>query len=105
MHEHVLMYVTCGSREEATRIAHDLLEARLIACANVLPAHTAIYRWEGAVQEDQEIAMIMKTRSELALHVSERVKALHAYDVPCVVALPIQSGNPDFLNWIKSETD
>jgi periplasmic divalent cation tolerance protein len=76
----------------------------LAACANVLPGVTSVFRWQGEVQEDGETALILKTRSELVEPLTKRVKELHSYDCPCVVALPIAGGNPDFLQWIADET-
>ncbi|HZD25753.1 MAG TPA: divalent-cation tolerance protein CutA [Alphaproteobacteria bacterium] len=103
MAEPVLLYVTCADDAEARRIARALVDERLIACANVLAPHTAVYRWEGEVEEGPEVGMLMKTTAALTARVSERVKALHSYTLPCVVELPIRGGNPDFLDWIGSE--
>jgi periplasmic divalent cation tolerance protein len=99
-----MIYVTAGSNDEARRIGHSLVEARLAACANILPPMTSVYWWEGAVQEDSEVAMILKTRQDLVESLIERIRELHSYDCPCVVALPITGGNPDFLQWIDSQT-
>jgi periplasmic divalent cation tolerance protein len=103
MTQPTLLYVTCAKHEEARRIARTLLEERLIACANIMPPHTAVYRWEGSVQEEPEVAMLLKTQAEMTGRISERIRELHSYSVPCVVALPIQGGNPDFLTWIEQE--
>lgn len=99
-----LLYVTCASEEEAIKIGETLVEERLIACANVLGRATSIFRWEGKVQREQEVVLILKTRTELVTDVSVRVKSLHSYTVPCVVALTIAGGNGDFLDWIERET-
>lgn len=101
----VVLYVTCRDSEEARRIAADLVAARLIACANILPQHIAVYRWEGSVVESAETAMLLKTRAELVVHVSERIRSMHSYDMPGISAWPITGGNADFLNWILSETE
>lgn len=98
-------YVTCPSREEALAIARQLLAERLIACANLLPGMVSIYRWEGAVQEDDEVVLILKTRAELTEQVAERVRALHSYTCPCVAVLPVTGGNPAYLDWLLAETD
>lgn len=97
-------YMTVGSREEGLRIGRALVEERLAACANLLDGMTSIYRWEGAIEEEAEVVLIAKTRTELVPRLVERVKALHSYDVPCVVTLPIADGNPAFLEWIAAET-
>ena len=100
----VLVYVTASSRDEALAIARSLVTDRLAACANVLPAITSVYWWDGEVQADDEVAMILKTRDDLVEALTARVKALHSYDCPCVVAVPLAGGNSDFLNWIAGET-
>jgi len=99
-----LVYVTAESREQATRIGRALVGEGLAACANVSGPITAIFRWEGAVQEGEEYVLIAKTRDSLVDRLQERVKALHSYDCPCVVALPIAGGHPPFLEWIEAET-
>lgn len=100
----MLLYVTAGSRDEALGIGRVLVERRLAACANVIPETTAIYRWEGEIQEDAEAVLLVKTREDLVAAVTEAVKELHSYDCPCVIALPIAGGSRDFLNWIVKET-
>lgn len=97
-------YVTCASVDEAVRIGRELVEARLAACANVLPGLTSIYHWQGRVETGSEAALILKTRAELVEPLIDRVKALHSYSVPCVVALPILEGNPEYMAWLASET-
>lgn len=99
-----LIYVTAATRDEALGLARALLEARLVACANVLDGATSLYWWEGRIAEEREAVMICKTRSELVEAVIARVKALHSYSCPCVVAVPIAAGNPEFLAWIDGET-
>ena len=101
MEEPILLYVTCANKDEAKLIARVLVEERLIACANILGKMTSIYRWEGAVAEDDEIAVLLKTRRNLEVCVTERVKELHSYDVPCVISLPITGGNLDFIHWLN----
>ena len=105
MEDASLLYVTCANAAEAKAIAHTLVADRLVACANILGPMTSVYRWEGAVTEDEEVAMILKTRRDMTVHVTERIKDLHSYDLPCVVSLPIQGGNLDFLAWLNGEVD
>lgn len=99
-----MIYITTSSRDEALRIGRTVVADRLAACANVLPAITSVYRWQGEIHEDGESSLILKTRSDLVERLTARVKELHSYDCPCVVALPITDGNPDFLRWIAEET-
>lgn len=99
-----LIYVTAGTREEALEIGRTLVESRLAACANVLAPMTSIYWWQGAVDEGDEVPLILKTRDGLVEQVIEKVKSIHSYDCPCVVSLPISGGNQAFLDWIEAET-
>jgi periplasmic divalent cation tolerance protein len=99
-----LIYMTAGSEQEAKGLGRTLVEERLAACANVLPGMTSIYWWEGQAQHDQEVVLIAKTRADLVDALTERVLELHSYSCPCVVALPIEGGNPAFLQWIVDET-
>ncbi len=99
-----MLYITAGSRDEAKKIGRALVEARLVACANVIDGMESVYWWEGKLTEDREAVLIVKTRADLVPAVTAKVKALHSYTVPCVVALPIQDGNPDYLAWVAAET-
>ena len=99
-----LIYITAPNRDEAVKMARSLVESRLVACANVLEGATSLYWWEGKVQEDSEAVMICKTRTDLVETVIARVREIHPYSCPCVVALPISAGNPAFLDWIDAET-
>ncbi|HTH16254.1 MAG TPA: divalent-cation tolerance protein CutA [Magnetospirillum sp.] len=102
--ETVLVYVTAPSHEEALRLAHLAVGERLAACANVLGPITSVYWWDGKVNQEPEVAMVLKTRAGQAEALVARLKAAHPYDCPCVVVLPIAAGNPDFLGWIRTET-
>jgi periplasmic divalent cation tolerance protein len=99
------VYMTTSGPEEARRIGRTLVEERLAACVNILEGMRSMYWWEGAVQDAHEAVLIAKTREELVERLTERVKALHSYSCPCVVALPIEGGNPAFLQWIAEETE
>lgn len=99
-----LVYVTASSKDEALMIARTVVEERLAACANVFQPITSVYWWQGKMQEEGETSFILKTRADLVDALTQRVKALHSYTCPCVVALPIAAGNPGFLAWIDTET-
>lgn len=99
-----LAYMTAASVEQAKAIGRALVEERLAACVNVIPGMTAIYRWEGAVEEDGEAVLIAKTRDDLFEALAARVEALHDYDNPCVIRLDIAAGRQPFLDWIAKET-
>jgi periplasmic divalent cation tolerance protein len=97
-------YVTAGSREEAHAIGRTVVEERLAACANVLDGMTSIYWWQGALEQAGEAVLILKTRAELVERLTARIKELHSYACPCVIALPVAAGNPAYLDWIVRET-
>jgi len=99
-----LVYMTAGSVEEARSIGASLVERRLAACVNILPGMLSQYRWEGSIQTDEEVVLIAKTRSDLVDSLTGHVQEIHSYDCPCVVPLPIDGGNPAFLQWIEEET-
>ncbi len=98
------IYITTEDREEAERIGRALIESRLAACVNIIDNMTSMYWWEGRVQDGRETVLIAKTTEALVPELVEKVKAAHSYSCPCVVALPILGGNPEFLEWIGAET-
>jgi periplasmic divalent cation tolerance protein len=100
----MFVYVTASSRNEALSIGRAVVSERLAACANVLDGMTSIYWWQESLQEDAEATLILKTRSDLIERLTIRIKDLHSYDCPCVVAIPIAGGNPAYLQWIDKET-
>jgi periplasmic divalent cation tolerance protein len=100
----VFLYITADTPEEAERLGRTLVEERLAACVNILGGISSFYWWEGAVQQGTETALIAKTRADLTDAVTERIKTLHGYSCPCVVSLPVNGGNPDFLAWLGEET-
>jgi periplasmic divalent cation tolerance protein len=99
-----LCYVTAGSRAEALAIGRTVVEERLAASANILDGVTSIYWWRGALEQAGEAVLILKTRTALVERLSARIRELHSYECPCVVALAIIAGNPQYLDWIARET-
>lgn len=100
----MFVYVTASSRREALDIGRAVVEERLAACANIMDGMRSIYWWDGKVEEAGEAAMVLKTTEGLLPALIQRVKVLHSYECPCIVALPIEAGNPDYLDWIARET-
>jgi len=98
------VYVTTRDKNEALSIGRILVEERLAAGVNILSGLSSFYWWNGAIEEAHEAAFIAKTRRELLPRVIARIKELHSYEVPCVVALPVTDGNPDFLDWVAAQT-
>ena len=105
MADHVIVYITAGAMDEGERIAEALVGERLVACVNIVPALTSIYHWQDAVHRDAEVLLLAKTRRELFERVVAQVEALHSYEVPDIVALPIVGGSDDYLRWIDETTD
>jgi periplasmic divalent cation tolerance protein len=100
----ILVYATFPSRAEAERIGGRLVDDGLAACVNILPTMIAIYIWEGRRQQDEECAMIIKSRATLAETVIEVVRSLHPYENPAIVVLDVAGGAPPFLEWVMHQT-
>ncbi|KAL6441981.1 hypothetical protein ACFW04_002377 [Cataglyphis niger] len=94
-------YVTVPNDTVAKKIARGLVENKLAACVNIIPQLTSIYEWEGKIQEDPELLLMIKTRTEKVDALTEYVKNNHPYTVCEVISLPIQNGNGDYLKWIS----
>ena len=97
------IYITAKDKAEADKISITLVEEKLAACVNMHPVKS-IYRWQGQIEEDNEVALLVKTKAALADEVIRRVKELHSYDVPCIVCYRIEKGDSDYLNWIEEST-
>ncbi|MFQ5662473.1 MAG: divalent-cation tolerance protein CutA [Terriglobia bacterium] len=100
MTDKVVVFVTCGSAEEAGRIARALVEERLAACVNISSPIRSLYRWEGQVCDDQEVLLVIKTARALFDRVRRAVEKRHSYQVPEVICLPVIDGAPNYLNWL-----
>lgn len=102
---YIVVLVTAPSKDEAEKIAKTLLEERLIACANIISPTHSLFWWQGKIDNVQEHLILMKTRKALFSKVSERVKAIHSYQVPEIIALPIMEGSKDYLKWLDESLD
>ena len=98
------VYITTAGMDEAETIGRALISERLAACVNLIDKMKSMYWWENEIQEDSEVILIAKTRESLVEPLIERVKSLHSYDCPCIVAFPVSQGNQAFLEWIMAET-
>ena len=101
----VQVSTTIDSREAAQRIAESLVEQRLAACVQVAGPISSTYRWEGAVETAEEWLCLIKTRQELYPQLERAILALHPYDVPEILAVPVVSGHAPYIDWVRSETE
>ncbi len=101
MTDSIVILVTAGSEAEAGKIATALVEEQLAACVNILGPIRSLYRWEGKVADDREWLLLIKTRDERFAAIEARVKALHSYQVPEVIALPIMAGAKGYMRWLR----
>jgi len=100
----VFVYSTFPDAGTAERVARALVSARLAACINIYPSMTSVYEWQGKIETGPEVAVFIKTRRALAEEVIATARPLHPYTVPCFLVLPIDGGNPDYLDWARGQT-
>jgi periplasmic divalent cation tolerance protein len=104
MEDGIVVLITTSTGDEASRIGAALVEEHLAACVNIVPEVRSLFFWEGRKQEEQEALLICKSRLPRMEQLVARVKSLHSYAVPEVIALPIVAGSRDYLDWVKDET-
>ncbi len=104
MTDAILVLVTAPSTDKAAELARTLVEEQLAACGNLIPGVRSIYRWEGRVQDEPEVLLILKTRAALFEPLRARIVALHPYDVPEVLRLDVADGHAPYLSWILGST-
>lgn len=97
---HLVVLMTAPSRDAARTLARALVEEQLAACCNIIDRVESIYRWEGSVEEASEVLVVIKTTAERFEALKERALALHPYDLPELIALPIAAGSPAYLDWL-----
>ncbi len=100
----LFIYITTKNAAEAHSIGNAIVEERLAACVNIIDNMRSIYHWDGKICEDSEVVLIAKTRQPLVAALIKRVKELHSYSCPCIVALPVTAGNAEYLTWVQHET-
>jgi uncharacterized protein involved in tolerance to divalent cations/8-oxo-dGTP pyrophosphatase MutT (NUDIX family) len=103
MTEFIVVYVTAGSAEEADRLAQSLVDDRLAACVSRIKSVQSVYRWQGEVEQSDEELLIIKTHKELFPALEARVRELHSYSVPEIIALPMVAGSPGYLGWLRGQ--
>lgn len=102
--QYSIAFVTTPGTREARKIARRLVEEGLAACCNIIPQVESIFQWEGKVEDAAESLMVIKTRKSLQRKIISRVRELHSYDVPEVIFLPLEAGEPDYMKWLKEMT-
>jgi periplasmic divalent cation tolerance protein len=104
MTDALLVFTTLPSADKAAELAKVLIEERLAACANLLPAIRSIYRWQGKLQDENEVLVLLKTRAEHLERLKLRILELHPYEVPEILAVPVEAGYQPYLEWLAGET-
>lgn len=102
--DHIVVFITSSSSDEAKMISSALIDEKLAACTNIIPEVNSIFSWQGKVCNEHEVLIIAKTRLSIFDKLQARIKELHSYDVPEIIALPIIAGSADYLKWINNET-
>lgn len=100
----LIVITNAPDREVALKIAHALLERRLAACVNVLAECTSVYRWRGELETAREVPLMIKTRAAIYNEVEAAIKSLHPYELPEIVAVPVERGSPEYLEWVNAAT-
>ncbi len=102
--KHAVLFSTAPNEEEAAKIAHTLVEKRLVACVNIIPKIRSIYTWQGKICDEPEVLMIMKAQEKLIDKIKTELKSLHSYECPELVAIPISDGLPEYMKWIDDNS-
>jgi len=100
----LIVFITCGTEDEATHISNTLVQKNLIACGNIIPEITSIFRWEGRLNSDEEVLLIAKSRQGVLDELMDEVRELHSYQTPEIIAMPIVGGSKAYLDWVIDET-
>ncbi|MFZ6017423.1 MAG: divalent-cation tolerance protein CutA [Nitrospirota bacterium] len=102
--DEIVVFITTSSEDEAVKIARALVEARLAGCVNIIRNIRSIYSWQGKIEDEPEVLMVVKTQKALFDNLSKKVKELHSYTVPEIIAMPIVEGSEDYLKWLREVT-
>lgn len=99
----VIQYITVPNREEAISLAHELLNNKLIACANIVDRVTSLYRWRGEIEQNNEVILIAKTLPSYAEKVTKFILERHSYECPAIVTVPITGGSQEYIDWVSEQ--
>lgn len=103
MTDALLVLCTCRDRQEASRIAHAVVDERLAACANIVGGINSIFRWQGEISEEEEVQLFVKTANHRYPALEKRIAELHSYETPEIVAIPIAMGSEKYLQWLQAQ--
>ncbi len=101
---YVIILTTVSSREDAERIARTIVSEKLAACVSIVDGVSSVYWWEGRVEEEKELLLIIKTSIDKLLELTRRLREIHPYRVPEILVLPVAAGLPDYLTWVEEAT-
>jgi len=101
--QYIQVFVSCASREEAKSLVDALLNDQIIACAQILPGIESFYRWQGQTERAEECLLLLKSQSDKFPAIERTIKALHSYDVPEILAMPVTAGSTAYLKWINEQ--
>ena len=104
MEDILIVFITVPSQEEGERIGANLVESRLAACVNVIPQVSSIFRWQGKIEKENELLLVIKTTRDRMDELTSKIKELHSYDVPEILAVPVFAGSKDYIDWVQQET-
>lgn len=102
--DYIMVLTTCNSSETSSLIAEALISNKIAACVNIIKGVESVYQWQGKIEHDKEILLIIKTRGSLFSQVEETIQELHSYELPEIIAVPLKTGEKNYLNWIQSAT-
>lgn len=103
--EPVVIYITVSNEEEGVNIAKKLVEEKLAGCINIVRDIRSVYTWQGKIEDEHELLLIVKSDRKLFKRLKDRVKELHSYTVPEIIAIPIIEGSEDYLKWLQEATE
>jgi len=101
----IVVFMTAANGEEATRLADMLVGAHLAACVQILPEMESVYRWQGRIERQSEVLLLAKTTREKFEELEREVRALHSYDTPEIIAVPVTAGSGPYIEWLRQATD
>ena len=97
----LLFYIPCPNKEEAEKIASELIRTKIAACANIIPGVTSMYEWKGSVHKEQEVILILKCKDSNKQKAEQEITKLHSYECPCILGIKPETTNASFLNWLQ----